>query len=170
MPRGRVVADRVFTENDVVRIVEGVLAMPVDRFRALDGFEAAQEVVRDARSELAEEVIARSAAARLVEEAANGLWEPNSEDVVELDGEAFLDNHLPRLAPAEPVVKRSHADRLVALALVWGAWDYGGLDHVWDGLFKDGLIREAGDQAGERWSVLTDKGEAFLRAELERDR
>jgi hypothetical protein len=71
----------------------------------------------------------------------------------------------------EEVIARSQVDRLVALALVWGAWDYEGLpDAVWDRLYEDKLLREASDQSGERWPVLTSEGEAFLRAELERDR
>lgn len=133
--------------------------------------EAADDAMASVKSELTEEVIARSAVVRLLEEATAGLWEPNSEDVVELDGEAFLDARLPRLAPAEPVITRSHADRLVALALIWGAHDYDGLPQaVWDELHERGFLSSAGDQSGESWAVVTSEGERFLRAELERGR
>jgi hypothetical protein len=71
----------------------------------------------------------------------------------------------------EEVIARSRVDELVALALVWGAHDYDGLpSSVWDRLYERKLLSSAGDQSGESWAVLSRAGEAFLRAELERDR
>jgi hypothetical protein len=72
----------------------------------------------------------------------------------------------------EEVIARSRVDELVALGMVWGALDYEGVPpDVWRRLFDGGLLKLAGDKASaETWPVLTDAGEAFLRAELERDR
>lgn len=70
----------------------------------------------------------------------------------------------------EEVTARSAVDRLVALALLWGAQDYKGLPNaVWDDLEARGFMAMAGG-GSTTWPVLTDAGEAYLRTELERDR
>jgi hypothetical protein len=55
--------------------------------------------------------------------------------------------------------------RLIALASVAGWDDEGELGggEVWDKLYEEGLLRNASDQTGERWPVITERGRRELR-------
>lgn len=75
----------------------------------------------------------------------------------------------------EEVVARSHADRLVALALTHsGTWDSQVGEVVpqaaWDVLFEREFIAGGRDHTGEGFVTLTTPGLEFLKAELGRGR
>lgn len=204
---------RVFSENDVRRLLFAFQAQEADVEEALAQFEG----------ELTEEVVARSTVVRLVRDAVEGLWEPNSQDPADMsqeEAEGFVEARLPQLRPTEPVVAmsrvrellrpllrvlvkdrgmdlsdlqldaitdeanrvlaemepeppvpRSEVDRLLALALVWGAHDQDGIPgDVWEALYREGLLASAGDQSGESWPVVTRAGQEYLQRALARDR
>lgn len=165
---------RVFTERDVRELLRPLVQA---LFKARGGNhvsgerleEAVQQIVLETPSELTEEVIARSAVVRMLCDATANTWHINSEDPAGLsreDAEAFIGGQ----AGGVELVKREDADRLVALALLWGAHDYEGLPNaVWDDLEARGFMAMAGG-GSTTWPVLTDAGEAYLRTELERDR
>jgi hypothetical protein len=176
---------RVFTENDVQNLLRPLLHL-LGNYRERVGESRGQltddelervlvQIVKDAPSELTEEVIARSEVVRMLCDATANTWHVNSQDPADLsreDAEAFIGGE----AGVE-VVRREDADRLVALALLFGAAgahaDYDGIPRVaWQALEDAGLMRWAGFGGAdwEREPVITDEGEAFLRAELERDR
>lgn len=59
----------------------------------------------------------------------------------------------------------------VALALLDGNWEGKAADaipqDVWDKLYEQELIRSGGDDSGESWPLLTDKGAAVLLSSLQ---
>lgn len=169
---------RVFSENDVRGLLTRYIGSCVEH-GVIDGSQA-ERVLSDGpvsralaahKGELTEEVIARSAVVRLVAKAWADAGETPDDAV---DAEAFVNEHLPQLAPAQ-VIPRGQADRLVALALVEsGCWDREAGDAipqaVWDELYTRKLIVSGRDQTGEGFVTSTVIGRAFLLTELKRGR